>query len=62
MKRISFFFDAAIFILAAVLFSGCSQKGAEAVPVHPEWAYNSVIYEMNVRQYTPERTFAAASE
>ena len=62
MKRISFFFVTAIFILAAALFSGCSQKGAEAVPVHPEWAYNSVIYEMNVRQYTPEGTFAAAAE
>lgn len=62
MKRISFFFVTAIFILAAALFSGCSQKGAEPVPVHPEWAYNSVIYEMNVRQYTPEGTFAAAAE
>ena len=26
---------------------------------HPEWSKNSVIYEVNVRQYTPEGTFAA---
>lgn len=60
MKRT--FVISLVVILAAALFSGCSQKGAEAVPVHPEWAYNSVIYEMNVRQYTPEGTFAAAAE
>jgi glycosidase len=26
---------------------------------HPEWSRSSVIYEVNVRQYTPEGTFAA---
>ncbi|HUQ82861.1 MAG TPA: alpha-amylase family glycosyl hydrolase [Gemmatimonadaceae bacterium] len=26
---------------------------------HPEWSKNSVIYEVNVRQYTPEGTLAA---
>ena len=28
---------------------------------HPDWSYNSVVYEMNVRQYTPEGTLAAAA-
>ena len=28
--------------------------------VHPDWTYDAVIYEMNIRQYTPEGTFAAA--
>ena len=26
---------------------------------HPEWSKNAVIYEVNIRQYTPEGTFAA---
>ena len=26
---------------------------------HPEWSRNATIYEVNVRQYTPEGTFAA---
>ena len=29
---------------------------------HAVWSYDGVIYEMNVRQYTPEGTFAAAAE
>lgn len=28
---------------------------------HPDWSYNSVVYEMNVRQYTPEGTLAEAA-
>lgn len=28
--------------------------------VHSDWSYKSVMYEMNIRQYTPEGTFAAA--
>lgn len=27
--------------------------------VHPEWSYNTNIYEVNIRQYTPEGTFQA---
>lgn len=29
---------------------------------HPEWSKNATIYEVNVRQYTPEGTFAAFSK
>lgn len=48
---------------AALLLTGCgnAEKTAETGLPHPEWAYDAVIYEMNVRQYTPEGTFAAAS-
>lgn len=28
---------------------------------HPEWSYRSVVYEMNVRQLTPEGTLQAAT-
>ena len=29
---------------------------------HPAWSKNAVIYEVNIRQYTPEGTFAAFSK
>ena len=28
---------------------------------HPEWSYQAVIYEMNVRQLTPEGSLRAAA-
>jgi glycosidase len=30
--------------------------------VHPQWSYNSNIYEVNIRQYTAEGTFKAFAE
>lgn len=50
-------------ILSAAALSSCAPK-QDAAPagLHPDWAYNSVIYEMNVRQYTPEGTFDAAAQ
>jgi glycosidase len=49
-----------IIILALILFacqppSKTSVKSGHA----PEWAKNSVLYEVNIRQYTPEGTFKA---
>ena len=29
---------------------------------NPEWSYSAVLYELNIRQFTPEGTFAAARE
>ena len=49
-------------VTAGLLAAGCSAKDDGAVGIHPDWSYNAVIYEMNVRQYTPEGTFAAAAE
>jgi len=54
-------------LLAIVLtVAGCSIFGSkkEVKPfisevVHPEWSKNSVLYEVNVRQYTDEGTFNA---
>ena len=31
----------------------------ESFVVHPEWSKSANIYEVNIRQYTPEGTFAA---
>jgi 1,4-alpha-glucan branching enzyme len=46
---------------ASVLWacSGGKKEAATAAIVHPEWAKNAVIYEVNIRQYTPEGTFRA---
>lgn len=30
--------------------------------VHPEWARSATIYQVNTRQFTPQGTFAAATE
>ena len=38
-------------ITAVLALVSCSQ------PYHPEWTYNSVVYEVNVRQFSPEGTF-----
>ncbi len=53
-------------VLAAMFVSACCQQKQPAATTtaaaHPEWTYNTVVYEMNVRQYTPEGTFAAAEQ
>jgi len=61
------------FILLST-FSACSQAQKDApqakilghsetqILKHPEWSKNATIYEMNVRQHTPEGTFAAAQK
>src|ERR1035437_4386086 len=59
-----------ILVLALVVtVVGCTVSGKkkETKPfvsevVHPEWSKNSVLYEVNVRQYTPEGTFKAFAE
>lgn len=52
-------------IFAAVIasiFGVAPATAASAAPTtvtHPQWSRNAVIYEVNVRQYTPEGTFKA---
>ena len=60
MKK-SFF----LFLLLLIIFS-CKEKDAKTTivseikpAVHPEWMMQGNIYEVNVRQYTPEGTFNA---
>ncbi|MBR0335277.1 MAG: alpha-amylase [Alistipes sp.] len=43
-----------------MLFGACCNSTPQGA--HPDWTYDAVVYEMNVRQYTPEGTFAAAAE
>jgi glycosidase len=48
---------------AAGYLISCSVKNQnmkrETSVIHPEWSRNAVIYEVNIRQYTPEGTFKA---
>ena len=46
-----------IAVMSLVGVTSCTEK-----PSHPKWTYDAVVYEMNVRQYTPEGTFAAAEQ
>lgn len=63
MKRTSLFSCsgalAALGLCLTAAFAACTRTAA---PAHAEWTYDAVLYEMNVRQSTPEGTFAAAEE
>ena len=41
-------------LAAAILALAACQQTAQ---YHPEWTYNSVVYEVNIRQFSPEGTF-----
>ena len=45
-----------LLILCAALLAlaGCKKTPS----AHPEWTYGSVMYEVNIRQFSPEGTFA----
>jgi glycosidase len=54
--------------LLIILFLVCCKGGEKKLPVatgpesrviHPEWSRNANIYEVNIRQFTPEGTFQA---
>jgi glycosidase len=58
-----------LFLALTITIAGCSVFGKkkEIKPfhsdvVHPEWSKNSVLYEVNVRQYTDQGTFNAFAE
>lgn len=50
-------------LLAFILLTtSCKYSAREEIPFqvhHADWVYNATIYEVNVRQYTPEGTFKA---
>lgn len=56
----------AILFLLVLTITGCSSFSGKKTSekfvsevVHPEWSKNTVLYEVNIRQYTPEGTFNA---
>ena len=48
-----------LFLAVVATMVACTNK-KECAHVHPCYAYNASIYELNTRQFTPEGTFAAA--
>ena len=44
----------------ALVLSSCGNQAESQQVARPDWVYNSVVYEMNVRQQSEEGTFAAA--
>ncbi len=60
-----------IFITLSILltFNACEKTAVQQDPTrpevsvqHPDWSKNVTMYEVNVRQYTPEGTFEAFAE
>ena len=47
-------------IVLLLASASCSRRAA--TQAHADWTYDAVLYEMNVRQVTPEGTFAAAAQ
>ena len=71
MKKsmIQFLIFAFVAVTIAVSFWACQPKATETVVaapfsevITPDWAKNAVIYEVNIRQFTPEGTFNAFAE
>jgi len=60
IKRVDFLFAvlSAVILLFFINSDAAAQKITSEVK-HPEWSYNKVIYEVNIRQFTPEGTFKA---
>ncbi|MFN7539724.1 MAG: alpha-amylase, partial [Bacteroidota bacterium] len=54
-----------VFVLGMLLFSlvACQTKNdikeSEIIDGHPAWMMQGNVYEVNIRQYTPEGTFRA---
>lgn len=40
-------------LLLAMVLVACGTRPQQPT-AHPDWSYSSVVYEMNVRQYTPK--------
>ena len=47
-----------LFVIYCLLLMSCSFSDLEDKIV-PDWTKDAVMYEVNVRQYTPEGTFAS---
>ena len=47
-----------LLIICVALLSLVGCKKTKTPSVHPDWTYSSVMYEVNIRQFSPEGTFA----
>ena len=56
MKKILSFL---LLLFCLVACKKAALEGNVTHVIHPEWAQHAVIYQVNVRQFSPEGTFAA---
>lgn len=68
MRHLSILFIA-ISILTAISFTSCDSTNQRTIAAvqktevqYPDWVKSAVIYEVNIRQFTPEGTFKAFQE
>ncbi len=59
MKNKQIVFIVSVFSFLLLLTNCSNNHYNESIVKHPDWIYKSVLYEVNIRQYTPEGTFAA---
>lgn len=50
-----------LFLFALLVYVACGSPAGKEEGVHSQWTKGTTVYEMNVRQITPEGTFAAAA-
>ena len=58
MKKLTQFLILPLIVMAMYSCQPAAKKTAE-VAQYPEWSKDAVLYEVNIRQYTPEGTFKA---
>jgi len=58
-----------VLLIALIISTSCNTKPVEVVQsgpstsvIHPDWIKSSVMYEVNIRQYTPEGTFKSLAD
>lgn len=54
-----FFHSFFVILFISTCLSQLSFPQKETTVIHPEWSKNATIYEVNIRQYTPQGTFKA---
>lgn len=59
MKNIKNLFFLSLLIWSVIACQPTAKKGTEVSAKVSEWSKNAVLYEVNIRQYTPEGTFKA---
>ena len=50
-----------LFVIFSMFLLSCSSTTEDKKSV-PEWTKDAIMYEVNVRQYTPEGTFESFSK
>lgn len=67
MEKLTLTIIAVVMVIAIAIFACKSKSKKEELKpfvsevIHPEWTKDAVLYEVNIRQYTPEGTFKAFS-